>query len=261
MEGGRSAEYIDTMLLRLPRPAALLPTLASQCAVCLSWPARRVCAPCVARFGQALARCSTCALALPADLSGGRGSPSLQCATCLRQPPPLEACFAAMPYAYPWSDLVARYKFGGDPAWAAVFASLLLQVPGVRTALERLQAEDWLVPLPLSAQRLQSRGFNQAWELAKALAQQSGSAAQVDARLLLRIRDTPPQAQLKREARLRNVKGAFVVDPLRVQPLQGRRVLLVDDVMTSGASLFAAAQALRDAGATHVTALVFARTE
>lgn len=249
------------MLLRPPNPATLLRALASQCAVCHSWPARRVCEPCVARFGQALARCSTCALALPVDLSGGRGAPSLQCAACVRQPPPLAACFAAMPYAYPWSDLVARYKFGGDPAWAAVFAGLLLQVPGARAALEGLQAGDWLIPLPLSAQRLQSRGFNQAWELAKALAQQSGTAARADARLLLRIRDTPPQAQLKREARLRNVKGVFVVDPLRVQPLQGRSVLLVDDVMTSGASLFAAAQALRDAGALAVSAVVFARTE
>lgn len=249
------------MLLRLPNPANLMHSLASQCAVCHSWPARRVCEPCVARFGQALARCRTCALALPADLSGGRGSPSLQCAACVRQPPPLDACFAAMPYAYPWSDLVARYKFGGDPAWAAVFASLLLQAPGVRAALESLQADDWLMPLPLSGQRLQTRGFNQAWELARALAQQSGTAARADARLLLRIRDTPPQAQLKREARLRNVRGAFVADPLRAQAIQGHRVLLVDDVMTSGASLFAAAQVLREAGATAVSAVVFARTE
>ncbi|GAB3469579.1 hypothetical protein GCM10011496_01500 [Polaromonas eurypsychrophila] len=166
-----------------------------------------------------------------------------------------------MPYAYPWSDLVARHKFGGDPAWAAVFASLLLQVPGARAALESLQSGDWLVPLPLSGQRLQSRGFNQAWELAKALAQQSGTSARADARLLLRIRNTLPQTQLKREARLRNVRGAFVADPLRVQAIQGHRVLLVDDVMTSGASLFAAAQALREAGAAAVSAVVFARTE
>lgn len=249
------------MLLRPPHPAALLHTLTSQCAVCHSWPAQRVCIPCVARFGQALARCNTCALVLPVDLSGGRHSPSLQCAACLRQRPPLDACFAAMPYAYPWSDLVARYKFGSDPAWAAVFAGLLLQVPGVRATLERLQSDDWLIPLPLSDQRLQSRGFNQAWELAKALAQQSGTAARADARLLLRIRNTPPQAQLKREARLLNVRGAFVVDPLRVQAMPGRSVLLIDDVMTSGASLFAAAEALRDAGTTAVSAMVFARTE
>lgn len=242
-------------------PASLLQTLASQCAVCRSWPARRVCAPCMARFGQPLPRCSTCALALPAGLSLGRGAPSPQCAACIRQPPPLAACFAAMPYAYPWSDLVVSYKFGGDPAWGAVFAGFLLQAPGVRAALAELDSADLLIPLPLSTQRLQSRGFNQAWELASQLARQSGTRAASDARLLLRIRDTQPQAQLKREARMKNVQGAFVVDPLRTQVLQGRRVVLVDDVMTSGASLFAAAQALRDAGAAAVTAMVFARTE
>lgn len=248
-------------LLDLVSPASALQSLASQCAVCRSWPARRVCADCIARFGQMRTRCLGCALMLPAGLSSGRGQHSLRCAACVRQPPPLDACFAAMPYAYPWSDLVARYKFGGDPAWAAVFAGLLLDVPGVRASLEGLQAGDWLLPLPLSAQRLQSRGFNQAWELGKALARRSGTAAGTDAGLLLRIRDTPPQVRLGREARLRNLKGAFVVDPLRVQDIRGRRVLLVDDVMTSGASLFTAAQALREAGASAVSAMVFARTE
>jgi ComF family protein len=249
------------MSLRLPRPVSVLQSLASQCAVCRSWPARRVCDACVARFGQIHARCISCALILPADLSGGRGAPSLHCAACMRRPPPLDACFAAVDYAYPWSDLVARYKFGGDPAWASVFAGLLLKVPGARACLERLQSGDWLIPLPLSAGRLQSRGFNQAWELGKALARQSGTAAGTDARLLLRIRDTASQVRLGREARLRNLQGAFVVEPLRVRDIQGRRVLLVDDVMTSGASLFTAAQALREAGAGTVMAMVFARTE
>jgi ComF family protein len=248
-------------LLHRVSPAFAFRSLASQCAVCRSWPARRVCAACTSRFGQMHARCISCAVQLPAGLSGGRGLASLHCAACVRQPPPLDACFAAMPYAYPWSDLVARYKFGGDPAWAAVFAGLMLEVPGMRACMDGLQADDWLVPLPLSAQRLQSRGFNQAWELGKALARLAGTAARTDAGLLLRIRDTPPQVRLGREARLRNLKGAFVVDPLRVRDLQGRRVLLVDDVMTSGASLFVAAQALRDAGASAVSAMVFARTE
>ncbi len=179
----------------------------------------------------------------------------------MREPPPLDACFAAMPYAYPWSDLVARYKFGGDAAWAASLAPLMLRVPAIAQCLAGLACTDHLMPIPLSAERLQSRGFNQAWELARALARQSGTSARADARLLLRIRNTPPQTQLKREARLRNVRGAFVVDPLRVRDIQGRRVLLVDDVMTSGASLFSAAQALREAGAATVSAVVFARTE
>ena len=241
-------------LLRLIQPAwRLLPPLASQCAVCHSWPARRVCGPCTARFLQSLPRCRTCALALSGGLS--------QCAACVRTPPPLDAAFAAVSYGFPWSELIASYKFGTDAAWASVFGELLLQTPGLSAHLAELQPEDWLLPMPLSALRLQSRGYNQAWQLAKALGAQSGTAARCDAGLLLRIKDTQPQARLERQARLQNVKGAFVVEPLRLAGLQGRHVVLVDDVMTSGASLFAAAQALRDAGARHVTGIVFARTE
>ena len=88
----------------------------------------------------------------------------------------------------------------------------------------------------------------------------SASPARADALLLLRTRNTRPQTELKRGARLANVKGAFQVDPLRAAELRGRRVVLVDDVMTSGASLYTAAQVLRDAGAAHVTAVVLART-
>jgi ComF family protein len=197
---------------------------------------------------------------LPADLSLGLRSGTGLCAACARQPPPLDGTLAAVPYAYPWSTLITRYKFGEQHGWAGFFAALLLKAPGVPQAFDSLCAQDWVLPVPLSAQRLHTRGFNQAWELASALARQSQTAARADARLLLRIKHTRPQSQLKREARLANVKGAFQVDPLRVAELQGRRVLLVDDVMTSGASLFTAAQALRDAGAAHITAVVLART-
>ncbi len=241
-------------LLRLIEPAwRLLPPLASQCAVCHSWPARRVCASCIARFAPGLARCRTCAIAVAGGLS--------QCAACVRQPPPLHAAFAAVSYGFPWSELMARFKFGSDAAWAGVFSELLLKTPELCAHLAGLQPGDWLLPVPLSAQRLQSRGYNQAWQLARALGAQSGTAARCDAGLLLRIRDTQPQTRLERQARLHNVQGAFVVEPLRRDGLKGRQVVLVDDVMTSGASLFAAAQALRDAGAASVTAVVFARTE
>ena len=237
-----------------------LPGFASQCAVCRSWPARQLCQPCLARFAPVQRRCASCALALPADLSMGlRTDPGL-CAACVRQRSPLDRALAAVPYAYPWSTLIAGYKFGEQPGWAAFFAALLLKTPGVLQAFSDLQANDWIVPVPLSAERLQTRGFNQAWELASALARQSRTAAQADAQLLLRIKHTRPQSQLKREARLANVKGAFLVDPLRVAELDGRRVVLVDDVMTSGASLFTAAEALRAAGAAHVTAVILART-
>ena len=255
-------EYIvGTMSLRLLAPALALQNLASQCAVCHSWPARRICAPCLARFTMAQVRCSTCALTLPLGLSVATAADSTQCAACVRQPPPLKACYSAVTYGYPWSALIASYKFSDDPAWATDFARLVLQTPGVSEALATLQADDWILPLPLAAERLQTRGFNQAWELVKALARQSDSVARSDGRLLLRVKHTLPQSQLKRAERLKNMRDVFVVAPLRVAELQGRRVLLVDDVMTSGASLFAAAQALRDAGAEQVTGVVFARTE
>ncbi|MEO6017440.1 MAG: phosphoribosyltransferase family protein [Polaromonas sp.] len=238
-----------------------LPAFASQCAVCRSWPTRQVCQPCVARFASHPARCSRCALAFPADLSLRPASTQARiCASCTRQPPPTDSVLAAVPYAYPWSTLISHYKFGEEHGWAAFFAALLADTPGVAQALDGLDAGDWILPMPLSDQRLQTRGFNQAWELARALARKTATPARTDARLLLRVRHTRPQSELRREARLTNVKGAFQLDPLRAHEISGRRVVLIDDVMTSGASLFTAAEVLKAAGATHVTGVVLART-
>ena len=269
--GGRSdfiicaPEYIDRVFKRLlQNPFLNLPKLSllipSQCAVCRSWPSEPICRACLGRFATEKPRCTGCAICLPAHLSlGQRTSPGL-CLNCITQPAPIDAVLAALDYAYPWSGLISRYKFGDHPAWAPLFAAVLMSAPGVARALECLQSTDLILPVPLSKQRLQTRGFNQAWELAHALARQSGSAASADNTVLLRVKDTRPQTELLRQERLANVKGAFQVDPLRAHELKGRRVMLVDDVMTSGASLFTAAQALQAAGATHITGLVLART-
>ena len=205
-------------------------------------------------------RCTACALVMPAGLPTGSEVRSGLCADCSRHHPPVDATRVATDYAYPWSALITRYKFGDRPGWAPFFADLLIAAPGVKPDLDALQAGDLIIPMPLSAERLQSRGFNQAWELASALHARSGSAATPDALLLLRVKNTRPQTELQREARLANVKGAFQLDPLRQPLLTGRRVLLVDDVMTSGASLFTAATVLRAAGVTHITAVAIART-
>ena len=223
------------------RAATLLP---SQCAVCRAWPSQPVCGACVARFAQPRLRCSTCALVVPEGVG--------QCGNCLRQAPPLDACLAAVDYAYPWSQCIARYKFQQHVGWAATLADLLRHSPWVEPALERC---DVLLPMPLSAERLRERGFNQSLELARHLA-----PGKTDARLLLRTRHTAPQPALSRTDRLRNVKGAFALEPLRAHSVRDKRVVLVDDVMTSGASLFGAAAVLRHAGAAHITGLVVART-
>jgi len=222
-----------------------LAALPSQCALCHAWPARPLCDACVARFAQPVPRCRTCALRVPAGVS--------QCGDCLRHPPALDACLAACDYAWPWSDCIARFKFQGEPGWAAPLATLMRATPWAEPALE---SADLVLPMPLFAQRLRERGFNQALELARRLA-----PTHCDATLLLRVRDTPPQAGLPRAQRLRNLRGAFALAPLRAGRVKGRRVLLIDDVMTTGASLSAAAQVLRAAGAIHIGALVLARTD
>jgi predicted amidophosphoribosyltransferase len=168
---------------------ALAARLPSQCAVCRAWPAQRVCDACAARFAQPRTRCETCALPLA---SGTR-----RCGACLRHPPALEACVAAVDYGYPWADLLAQFKFQGDPGWAATLATLLRSTPWAEPLLE---AADLVLPVPLSRQRLRERGFNQSLLLARHLAPRKA-----DASLLLRLRDTPAQSGLSRSQRLRNL--------------------------------------------------------
>ena len=239
----RSGEYIDSMFRKLLQD--LSRRMASQCAVCHAWPTQPVCDECVERFAQPVARCSTCAMPL--------ASGTTQCGACVREPPPLDACVAAVPYSYPWSRLVVEFKFQDRPGWAASLAMLMRSAPWVEPALE---AADIVVPMPLSPQRLRERGFNQALQLARHLAPDK-----TDAALLLRIRHAPTQTDLHRAQRVANMRHAFAIEPLRAQVLPGKRLVLVDDVMTSGASLHSAARALRQAGAAHVTALVLARAD
>jgi ComF family protein len=176
-----------------------------------------------------------------------------QCGDCALHPPPVDQCLAAVDYAYPWSGLVVDFKFHQQPGWARSLATLLRSAPWVEPALEQA---DWIIPMPLSSQRLRERGFNQTLQLARAL-----DPTKVAPDLLLRIHDTPPQSSLSRKERVQSVQGAYACDPLKAAVLKDARVVLLDDVMTSGASLFAAARALRAAGAAQITGLVFARTE
>lgn len=235
-------------------PAEWIRRLPSQCAVCHAWPSQPLCEACIARFAQPLPRCRTCAIALaPLPSEPVRSADRRQCGRCLREPPPLQACLAAVSYGYPWAQVLAQFKFRARPGWAHGLATLLHSTPWVDPALEQA---DWVVPLPLSPTRLRERGFNQSLQLARALA-----PARARSDLLLRVRDTPAQHALPRAQRLANVRGAFAAEPLATQQVQGAHIVVVDDIMTTGATLFAAARALRDAGAAQVTGLVVARTE
>lgn len=162
-------------------------------------------------------------------------------------------------YGYPWADLIARWKLQQHPALAAHLARWLLSSPHLAQAL---QQADVLLPMPLSPQRLRERGFNQAAQLtqhwARHFAQhpQGGPRARTD--LLLRPQHQHTQRTLGRSARLRNLHGAFTVRS--GADLAGLRLLVVDDVITTGATLRAACTALQAAGAQHISVLAVART-
>ena len=242
--GAGAGQYIEAMgWARWMREAAA--ATPARCEVCHAWPAQPVCGACRTQFAQARHRCRLCALLLPDGAA--------VCGRCAQSPPPLDACHAAVSYAYPWSGLVSRFKFAGQAGWAGAFAELMLASSELR---QEIAAARWLVPMPLSRERLAGRGFNQAHELARRLA-----PAKADARLAVRVRDTAPQAGLDRAARLSNLRHAFALEPARTAEVPGQAVVLVDDVMTSGASLFALAQVFRQAGAARVSAAVLARTE
>jgi ComF family protein len=220
-------------------------TVPSQCEVCHAWPSQSVCAACISRFAQAQPRCHTCALRVHANI--------LRCGACMTHPIALDACVAAVSYEYPWAGLVGLFKFHNRPAWAVQIAQVIRTNPGVQPALD---AADLVIPMPLSAARLRARGFNQALVLARAL-----NAQKLESAVLLRIKETPALSLLDREDRLRAMTDAFAVEPLLAKRVRGKRIVLVDDVMTTGATLHGASSALKAAGAAHITGLVFARTE
>ena len=217
--------------------------LPSICHICEAWPSTALCDSCVQQFGQPIVRCPTCAL----PLLGSR------CFPCHYEPPPLDKCLAAVTYGYPWSDCIAKFKFHGDVGFGRQLAALMRNAPWVEPALEMA---DSVIAMPLSASRLRERGFNQAYELAKHLAPQKA-----DGRSLLRLEHASHQVGATRDERQEQARNTFWVDPVRIPTLQGKRIVLLDDVMTSGATLFEAARTLRKAGAAHITGLVLARAQ
>ena len=234
-------------------------SLPSQCAICRSWGLTRVCSSCVGRFASDVPRCSTCALVTTGSAA--------QCGACIRHGSALDACFAAVDYAYPWNDLLAKLKFdggslggvsGADPAFAGIVATIMRQRS---TIMQALAQADWALPVPLAAPRLAQRGFNQALEITKQLLHPSGTVrAVLRTDILVRTRDTAPQVGLDRAQRQQNMLHAFAIEPAWASQVSGTRVVLIDDVTTTTATLCAAAAALRAAGAVQVVALVFART-
>ena len=183
------------------------------------------------------ARCPRCALPTPLGEVCGR---------CLSHPPHYDAGTAVYRYAFPIDKLVQSFKYGHRLALGGWFGERLAAVP------ERIEA-DLIIPMPLHPLRLRERGFNQAGELARVF----GKARHlpIDSRSCRRIRHTAVQAELPWRERARNVRGAFEC----TADFSGRRLLLIDDVMTTGTSLDELARTLKLHGAAQVTVLALAR--
>lgn len=153
----------------------------------------------------------------------------------------------------PWSGLIARFKFQRDSKLQTPFVDWMAEA--IR---ERPHRVDLILPVPLSPARLTERGYNQAWLLARGLGHALGLPAQDDA--LHRLRSTPRLMTLDGEARLRAIHGAFQVSTKWAHRLQGRHVALVDDVLTTGATLDEVSRLLRRHGVAGISAWVLART-
>ncbi len=185
--------------------------------------------------------CPRCGFAQAQDSSA--------CLSCRVAPPPYDGALSWATYHGPVRELVQLLKFQGVRPVAAFFASALAQLP--------LPTADVIVPMPLGPQRLRQRGFNQSQEIARHLGR--ARALPVAATWLRRKRDTQAQAGLSQEQRISNMRGAFAL--VERHGVRGRRILLLDDVLTTGATARSAATVLARAGAVSVHVITVARAD
>lgn len=199
-----------------------------------------LCLACAAELPRNTSCCARCALPL--------ASPAALCGACQRKPPSWDGAWAPFRYGWPLDRLEARYKFGRDLAAGRTLAVLW------QRAERPLALPQLILPVPLHRARLRQRGYNQALELARPL----GRAWDIPVRhdRLLRARATFAQTELDAVARRRNVRGAFT---LREGAALPAHVALLDDVMTTGATLAACARVLKRAGVARVDVWALAR--
>ncbi|TSE32463.1 ComF family protein [Tepidimonas charontis] len=219
------------------------------CEACGRWPDGPLCPTCQRDLAPLMPRCPRCALPRPAEVPF--------CASCLgREAPPWTQVLARVDYAPPWDAWVAALKFRGRLGLAAPLARLWLDDPALDALLRGCDV--WL-PIPLAPRRLAERGYNQVWALMQALAAWRPTPCAWPTALQRRD-DAPAQHRLDRAQRLAQAPQLFALDAHAAHRIRGCHVLVVDDVMTTGATLQAASAVLLAAGARAVSALVLART-
>ena len=246
-------------LLLMPAPAAALAHAALRQILDFALPAR--CPGCGAVAGEPHRFCLDCWRSLtflgePCCARCGLpfeygGEAEAECGRCLADPPPFDRLRAAVAYGDVSRRVALKLKYSGRPGLAETLAHFMLR------HVQDRGSEMLIVPVPLHRWRIWTRGYNQAALIASSLSRRSGLPAALD--LLRRTRATPPLKGLGRRERALAVRGAFKVPPEARPGLAGRRVILVDDVYTSGATASACARVLRRSGAASVDVLCWAR--
>jgi ComF family protein len=212
-----------------------------------------VCLACSAR-ATAANLCDGCRADLPylpADKCPSCGVPSFAsqvCGACLAHPPAFDGVLVPCAYAFPLDRLIQSFKYAGSLAVAPLIADLM------SAAIAGAPRPDVIVAMPLSSERLRERGFNQSLELARLLSKHTGVSIHTEA--CVRVRHSAAQSALPWPERKANIRGAFV----GMADLTGRAVAVVDDVLTSGATLDEIARTLKKRGAASVTGWIAART-
>lgn len=214
--------------------------LAQDCLLCQAASgAELLCEACARELPWIASACPRCALAGPG---------TTECGACIADAPHFDASYAAFDYAYPVDALIQALKYGGQLALAGLFARALHQRVGGAHGI------DVILPLPLHPLRLAERGFNQAAEIARVLSHLCG--IDMKAQLAWRVRNTAPQTELPWRERASNMRQAFACGA----GVAGLNIAVVDDVMTTGATLDEFARTLKRAGAARVENWVVART-
>ncbi|SFS16427.1 comF family protein [Dyella sp. OK004] len=236
----RTDALTRTFRARLARlQAALLPWRCQLCGA-PGQDGLDLCHACDADLPRNRSCCARCALPLPhaAEL----------CGECQRRLPPWDAAWAPFRYGWPLDRLESRFKFGADLAAGRTLSKLWAR------EFTSLEKPDLILPVPLHPKRLRQRGYNQALELARPLAAAWHVPMRSD--ILQRERDTAAQTELDRAARRRNMRGAFSLSASIALPAH---IALLDDVMTTGATLAECALRLKRAGVRRVDVWALAR--
>ena len=222
------------------------------CVLCRRPSRRRIdlCSSCEQAFTRNERVCHVCAAPLPLARSHGANTERV-CGRCIATPPPWTRTLAPFTFAPPLTGVIEGLKSGNGLRQARILGALLSA--SAEAAYAPTELPDALVPVPLTRRRLRQRGFNQAALLARSTARRLGLPSLPGH--LARIRNTPPQRSLPRSARLTNVRAAFAVK----RPIAHRRIALVDDVSTTGATAHAASTALLAGGAEEVHVWVAAK--